>query len=187
MLKHNEIKKGKIIVLNNDPCEVTEHSHVVKGRGRSVMQTKLRNLRTGTTLQKTFHGREEAEEAEIEKMSATFVYTHRGKYVFHEKDNPAKRLTLKEEQVGEKKDYLIEESLVSLIFFKEEIIGISLPVKMEFQIKEAPPGVRGNTAEGGTKTAVMETGKEIEVPLFVEAGEKIEVNTETGKYARRVD
>ncbi len=187
MLKHTEIKKGKMIELNHDPYEVLEHSHKVKARGRSVMQTKLRNMRTGTTLKRNFHPSEEIEEADIDKMNAVFIYSRRGEYIFHEEGDSSKRFKLSKDQLGEKGDYLTQGATITALLFQEKIIGISLPAKVTLKIKEAPPGIRGNTAEGGTKTATLETNKEIEVPLFVEEGETIEINTETGKYVRRVN
>ncbi len=186
MLKHTEIKKGKIIVLEDDPYEVIKHSHTVKGRGKSVVQTQLKNMRTGGVFKKTFHPSEEAEEAELEKMSVIFAYSHRGKYVFHKENDSSSRFNLNEEQIGEKKDYLKEGSLLSVIYFNEKIIGISLPIKMIFKVKETPPGVKGNTAEGGTKSATLETGKKINVPLFIGEGDVVEINTETGEYTKRV-
>lgn len=186
MLKHNEIRKGKIILFGEDPYEVIKHSHVVKGRGKSVVQTRMKNLRTGNILQKTFHPGESAKEAELEKLGAVFVYSHRGKYVFHKENDPSSRFELTEEQIGEKVDYLKEKTTITAILLNEKIIDISLPIKMNFRVKEAPPGVKGNRAEGGTKTVMTETGKKINAPLFVNEGDVIEVNTETGEYLRRI-
>ncbi len=187
MLKHNEIRKGKIILLGDDPYEVTKYSHVVKGRGKSIVQTQLKNLRTGNVLQKTFHPGETAEEADLEKENAVFVYTHHKKYVFHKEKDPSARFELAKEQLNEKADYLKEKTVITTIFLNERIIGISLPVKMSFSVKEAPPGVKGNRAEGGTKIVTLETGKKLDVPLFVNEKDVVEVNTETGEYVRRVN
>ncbi len=187
MLKHNEIKKGKIILLGEDPCEVTKYSHVVKGRGKSIVQTQLKNLRTSNVLQKTFHPGETAEEVELEKENAVFVYAHHEKYVFHKEGDPSSRFELTKEQLDEKADYLKEKTIITTILLNEKIIGISLPVKMSFKIKEAPPGVKGNRAEGGTKIVTLETGKKLDVPLFVKEKDVVEVNTETGEYVRRVN
>lgn len=187
MLKHNEIRKGKIILLGDDPYEVTKYSHVVKGRGKSVVQTQLKNLRTGNVLQKTFHPGETAEEAELEKENAIFVYAHREKYIFHKENDPGSRFELTKEQLDEKADYLKEKTTITIMLLNEKIIGISLPVKMSFKVKEAPPGVKGNRAEGGTKTVILETGKKLDVPLFVNESDVVEVNTETGEYVRRVN
>ncbi len=187
MLKHNELRKGKIIILGEDPYEVLQHSHVVKGRGKSIVQTQLRNLRTNSVLQKTFHPGDESEEAILEKEDVVFDYSNRGKYTFYRKDNPADRFELSEELLGDKKDYLKEKTIVTVKFFDEKIIGLSLPVKMNFVVTEAPPGVKGNRVDAGTKVVTLEAGKKINTPLFVKEGDIIEVNTETGEYVRRVN
>ncbi len=185
MLKHTEIKKGRLIVLNNDPYEVIDYSHKVKGRGSSVVQTRLKNMRTGRVLQKSFHPGDEVEEAEIEKLEARFVYANRGKCVFHKEGDPSKRFILSKEQIEDKLDYLVSNTLVTALLFEEKIIGISIPVKINLKVKEAPPGIKGNSAEGGTKTVTLETGKVINTPLFIKEGDVVEVNTETGEYVRR--
>ena len=186
MLKHNEVRKGKIIVLGDDPYEVIKYSHAVKGRGKSVVQTQLKKLRTRNVLQKTFHPGEMVEEADLEKENAVFIYTNRGKYVFHKEKDPSSRFELTTEQLEEKADYLKEKTIITTVSLNEKIIGISLPIKMIFKVKEAPPGVKGNRAESGTKIVVLETGKKLDVPLFVNENDVVEVNTETGGYVRRV-
>lgn len=186
MLKQTEIKKGKVIELDEDPYEVLEHSHKVKARGKSVMQTKLRNMRTGTVLKRNFHPSETVEEADMDEMNAVFIYSKQGKYVFHKEGDPSDRFELQEEQVGDKKEFLVQDVKVSILLFEEKMVGISLPPKIQLKVEEAPPGVKGNTAEGGTKRAVLESGKEVDVPLFVEMGDVVEINTQTGEYVRRI-
>jgi len=186
MLKHNEIKKGDVIILGEDPYEVVKHSHVTKGRGKSVVQARLKNMRTGNVLQKTFHPGENVEEAELEKMNAIFVYSHREKYVFHKENDSSSRFELTREQLKEKADYLKEKTPIKATLLNEKIIAISIPIKMSFKVKEAPPGVKGNRAEGGTKDIIIETGKKISAPLFINEGDMIEVNTETEEYVRRI-
>ncbi len=186
MLKHNEIKKGKVIILREDPYEITKHSHVVKGRGKSVVQAELKNIRTGAVLQKTFHPGEEVEEADLEKRSAVFVYSHKGEYVFHEENNPSSRFKLDEGVLGERVNYLKEKAPVTTLLFGEKIINVLLPIKISLQVEEAPPGVKGNRSEGGTKVVTLETGKKIDAPLFIKEKDTVEVNTDTGEYVRRV-
>ncbi len=187
MLSHNELRKGKVIVLGEDPYEVLQYSHVVKGRGKSVAQTQLRNLRTGGVLQKTFHPGDELEEAVLEKEDVVFAYSNRGKYIFHRENNPADRFELLEEMLGEKKDYLKEKTTVTVYFFDEKIIGVLIPVKINLKVTEAPPGIRGNRADAGTKIVELETGKKINVPLFIKEGDVVEVNTENSEYVRRIN
>ena len=127
----------------------------------------------------------EIEEAEVEKVKLKFIYSHRGKFVFQKIDTP-QRFELQEEVIGEKKDYLKEGLEVEGYFFEGKLISISLPPKVDLKVIEAPPGIKGDTKQGGTKTVVLETGKKINVPLFIEAGDIIRVNTEKGEYVERV-
>ncbi len=186
-LSHTEIRKGTIIVLKNDPYEVIDHSHSYKGRGSSVMQTRLRNLKDKTVMQKTFHAREEVEEADIERKNAVFIYAHKGTSVFSEEKDSKKRFEIPENMISEKIAYLKENTPVTVILFNGNIISISLPVKINLTVKESPPGIRGDRAQGGTKTVILETGLSIETPLFIKEGDIIEVNTDTGEYVRRIN
>ena len=186
MLQHTELKKGVRIVLDKNPYEILESSSMYKGRGSSVVQTKIRNLQNGNILQRTFHTGEEIEEAEIDKFQARFIYNNKGKFVFSHIDNPGERFELTEEQIGDTAQFLKEDSVVEGIVFKDDVINISLPIKVQLRVAEAPPGVKGDRAQGGTKTVKLETGASINVPLFVDEGEIVEVNTETGEYVRRV-
>ncbi len=150
------------------------------------MQTKLRNLKNGSVMQKTFHTREEVEEAEIERKNAVFIYSHRGVCVFAEEKDSKKRFEIPENIISEKTAYLKQNTPVTMMIFNEEIISVSLPIKMEFKVKESPPGIKGDRSQGGTKTVILETGASVDVPLFVKEGDSVEINTETGEYVRRV-
>ncbi len=185
MLKHNEIKRGSIINIKGDPYEVTKAAPMVKGRGKSVNQTQLKNLRNGSVLQKTFHPGESVEEAEVEKKDLVFGYRKKDEFIFHEKDKPQSRMQIEGSILGGKQYYLKEKELVTAVVFEEDVIGINLPVKMLLKVKEAPPGVKGDRAEGGTKLVTLETGKKINVPLFIKEGDVVEINTESEEYIRR--
>ena len=125
-------------------------------------------------------------EAEIEKIKAKFIYHNRAKFFFCYEKNASKRFDLNEEAVGESAVFLKPNEIVEGLQFKGKIINVSLPIKVQLKVVEAPPGVKGNRAQGGTKTATLETGIRVEVPLFVEVGDTIEINTETGEYTRRM-
>ncbi len=187
MIEYSELEKGIRIIINNQPHEITEASPVFKGRGHSVIQAKLKNLITGDALSKTFHPSDKFEEAKIEKIKAKFVYSHRGKYVFSEKNNPSKRFELTEEQIGNNHKFLKSGQTVDAIIFENEVVNISLPIKDTFKVTMAPPGIKGNRSQSGTKTATIETGVKVDVPLFIETGDVIEINTETEEYTRRVE
>ena len=186
MLSHVDLKKGIYFVYEKVPCVVLENSLMFKGRGSSVMQVKLRNLKNGNVLNRTFHTGEEFEEAELEKVQVKFIYENKGKYVFSEASNSSKRFELLAEQIGSQVEFLISNTVVEGLQFEGQILTIALPIKMNFKVKEAPPGIKGDRAVGGTKAATLETGAVVQVPLFVETDDVIEVNTETGEYVRRV-
>lgn len=187
MLSHTELKKGIRFILNGQPYEVLESSLVFKGRGSSVVQTKIKNLITGNIISKTFHTGEEFEEAEILKYKAKFIYTHRDKYYFSKENNPSYRFNLSKEQIGPVSRFLKANQAVEALEFKNKIINISLPIKIQLKVKEAAPGFKGNRAQAGTKRVTLETGTEINTPLFIKEGDIIEINTETGEYVRRIE
>ncbi len=187
MLSHNELKKGTLFILNNQPCEVLEHSLVFKGRGSSVMQVKVKNLIAGNTLTKTFHPNEEFEEAEIEKVDLQFIYSRNAKYIFCNPDNQSERTELLEEQIGPSSKFLKQNQMITGLTFDNKIINITLPIKVKLKVIEAPPGIKGNRAESGTKKVTLETGAIISAPLFIKQDDIIEINTEIGQYTRRIE
>lgn len=186
MLSHTDLKKGVRFILNLEPYEVLDSSFVFKGRGNSVVQAKIKNLIIGNVLAKTFHSSNTFEEAEIKRIRVKFLYHHRGKFFFCEEKNPAKRFELIQEQIGQQAEFLKQNQIVEGVIFQEKIINISLPTKIALKVIEAPPGVKGNRAEAGTKIVVLETDAKINAPLFIKEDDIIEVNTETGKYLRRL-
>jgi len=186
MLNYTDLKKGVQFILEGQPYEVLESGQMKKAQRRPVMQTKIRNLITGNVFERNFQQGETFKEAELNKFKAKFLYAHRGRYFFCEEGNPSKRFDLSEEQIGQSVKFLKQNQVVEAVTFEGKIINISLPIKVQMKIKEAPPGIKGDRAQGGTKTAVLETGARIQVPLFVEAGDVIEINTEKGEYVRRI-
>ncbi len=186
-LPYPKLKKGVKIILDNEPYEIIEASHLFKGRGHSVLQGKLRNLTTGNLISKTFHPSDIFEEAELSKMEVKFLYHHRDKFFFSEAKNPTKRVDLTLEQIGEQGKFLKLNQAVEGIIFENKVINVSLPIKINLKVIEAPPGVKGGRAEPGTKNVTLETGAKINVPLFIEEGDIIEINTQTGEYVRRIE
>ncbi len=186
----NELKKGSFIVIDDAPYVVLSHSHSHIGRGGAVVQTKIRNLKTGTILERNFKSGDSFKEAEIKRMQARFIYERRGEYWFHEKGVPANRFFISREALENKALFLKSEMEVTALKQveddKDEIINIELPIKADYKVVEAPPGIRGNTTDGGRKTATVEGGLKVNVPLFIEEGDTIRINTETGEYAERV-
>jgi len=186
MLSYNEIKPRKYIVWNNEPHEVLD-SHVFRKQQRKpVNQTKLKNLISGKVVENSFHQSESAEEAEIDKRNIKFLYSNKGENFFCEENDPSQRFSLPLEQIADKIKYIKPNDVVEFLSYEDKPIGLSLPVKVELKVAEAPPSIKGNTAQGGNKQVVLETGATVTTPMFIEAGDVIIVNTETGEYTSRV-
>jgi len=198
MLTYNDLKKGVMFVLEGEPYEVLEYEFLRMQQRKPVAKTKIKSLITGKVHERNFHYSDNFEEAEIEKEPVKFLYSHRGEFWFSEPADPAKRFTLKEDVIGAPAKFLKPNTEVTAVKFSDpafvkdyggqgKIINIEVPIKMDLKVKEAPPGLRGDTAQGGTKTAVLESGATISVPLFVNSGDVVRVNTETGSYVERVE
>ncbi|QQG45393.1 MAG: elongation factor P [Candidatus Sungiibacteriota bacterium] len=186
MLSYTDLKKGVLFTLEGEPYKVIDSSFSRMQQRKPVVQVKLRNLRSGKTVERTFQPSDTFEEAEVQKRPMTFLYAHRGDYVFSDDADPKNRLTLKEAALENKTNWLKPNTRLTALFFKDELTSIELPIKMDFRVIEAPPGVQGDRAQSGTKTVTIETGIVIQVPLFVNAGDTVRVNTETGEYVERV-
>lgn len=186
MLEYSEIKEKKFIVFEDEPYEVLS-SHVFRKQQRKpVNATKLRSLLTGRIVEHSFHVSDKVHEAEIEKKEVKYLYTNRGEYWFSEANDPSKRFELPEEMIGPAAKFLKPNILVDALLFNEKIIGLKFPIKMDLKVVEAHDATKGNTAQGATKSVKLETGAEIQVPMFIKEGDMIRVNTETGDYADRI-
>ncbi len=186
MISYNEIQKGLIIVMDNQPYEILETSRMFKGRGHSVLQTKLKNLISGNAVSRTLHPSDEFEEAEIEKTEAKFIYSHRDKFIFSDIKNPSQRFEIDKEQISQQAKFLKTNQIVEIFKYKEKIIKISLPVKIQLKVIEAPPSLKGERADAGSKAVILETQAKINTPPFIREGDIIEINTELGEYVRRI-
>jgi len=187
MISYSELAKGVQIILDGEPYEIIEARPLKMAQRRVVLQTKLRNLITGNLISRNFQQGETFKAAEISKFEAKFLYFHRGRFFFCQKDNPSKRFDLAQEQIGQSSKFLKPGQIVQGMIFEGKVINVSLPIKVQLKVVEAPPGVKGERAQPGTKLVTLETGAKISVPLFIEQGETIEVNTETDEYVRRVE
>jgi len=186
MLSINDLKSGSLIIVEGAPYQVLEVSHLHMGRGGSSVQTKIRNLKTGQTYSRNFKPADAFEEADIEKKPVLFLYSHRGDFTFTDQKNPKNRFTLKEDVVGENKKWLKPSTELTAVFMEETLLNFILPIKMDFKVTEAPPGIQGDRSSAGTKSATIETGVVIQVPLFINMGDVIRINTETGEYVERI-
>ncbi|MEN9341860.1 MAG: hypothetical protein RIQ54_116 [Candidatus Parcubacteria bacterium] len=186
MLSYTDLKKGEIIVYEHDPYEILEMSFLRMQQRKAVAQTKLRNLITGKVLDRNFQGSDYFEEADVQKKDAMFIYSHRDEFWFHEIGDPKQRFSLSRDLLGDQAQFFKANTKVLTVRFNDKVIKVELPVKMDFVVEEAPPAIKGNTAQGGDKLVTLEGGAKLTVPLFVNTGDVIRVNTHTGEYVERV-
>ena len=184
MINVNDIKNGMTIMIEGQIYQVVEFLHVKPGKGSAFMKTKLRNLRTGGIVEKTFNTNVKFEKANINKQNVQYLYNTGDTYFFMNMDN-FEQLELSADQIGDSKNYLIENMNVYVILYEGELLGIDLPDKVEFTVVETEPAVRGNTTNNALKDATVETGLVVKVPMFIDQGEKILVTTADGKYSSR--
>ena len=190
-LQYNEIREKKIIIYDDEPCEVVE-SHVARTQQRKPQnQVKLKSLISGKTIAATFHVSESADEADIEKRDVTFLYENRGEYWFCDPNNKSNRFKLDENLMGNSSRFLKPNGNVTALVWtdeddEEKIIKVILPIKINFKVKEAPPAVRGDTSKGGNKIITLENGTTLNAPMFINEGDTVSINTETGEYVERI-
>ena len=184
MIGVNDIKNGMTLIIEGNIYQVIEFLHVKPGKGSAFMKTKLRNLRTGGIVEKTFNTNVKFEKANINKMNSQYLYSMGDVYYFMNMET-YEQLELSKDQIGDSANYLIENMSVYIILFEGELLGIDLPDKVEFTVVETEPAVRGNTTNNAMKDAKVDTGMIVKVPLFIEQGEKILVTTSDGKYSSR--
>ena len=186
MLNFNQIKTGKVIKLNADPYIIIKTDHHKMGRGGAVLKIKCRNLINGNVLERTYQGTEKAEEAETETKKANFMYKDKDEAYFM--DNTSyEQFNLPIEEIGEASLFLKDGTDVDVLYFESKPVSISLPVKMDLKVVSAPPGVKGNSAGNVSKQVELETGAKINVPMFINEGDMIRINTETGEYVERAN
>jgi elongation factor P len=187
MLSYTELKPGACIVIDKQPYIVLESEFLRMQQRQPVMKAKLRNLITGKTLDRAFQPSDEIEEAGLTKMKSRFIYKSRGDFWFDEIGNPKNRFSLKAEEIGETAKFLKPNLEIIALIFSGKVINVELPIKVDYKVIEAPPAIKGDTAQGGTKIVVIETGVKINTPLFINEGDIIRVNTQLGEYVERIE
>lgn len=186
ILSYNEIVQKTVIEYEGQPYKVLS-SHVFRMQQRKpVNQTKLQHLVSGKVIEISFHQNESVPEADIETMPATYLYTNKGESWFCEQGNPKNRFSFPEETVGEKVKWLVQNSPVECVVFKEKPVTLEIPIKMDLKVTDAPPAVKGDTATGGNKLVTLESGATVLTPLFINPGDVLRINTEEGVYVERV-
>lgn len=186
ILAYNEILSKSIINYNGEPYEVLS-AHIFRMQQRKpVNQTKLRHLVSGKVVEISFHQNETASEADISMMPARYLYTNKGESWFAETGNPKNRFSFPDEIVHDRVQWLAQNALVDVLTYEDKPMAIKIPVKVDLEVIDAPPAVKGNTVSGGTKIAVLSTGTRVDVPLFINSGDIIRINTDSGEYTERV-
>jgi elongation factor P len=185
MISSNDFKTGLTIMIDNNLWQIVEFLHVKPGKGAAFVRSKLRNVETGQVLEKTFRAGEKVETAHLERREMQFLYTDGNEYTFMD-TGTFEQTGISKEQIGDQVKYLKEQMNVQVLFHGSKVIGVDLPAHVELKVVDTPPSERGNTAQGGTKPATLETGAVVNVPFFVEVGTTIRVDTRDNKYLDRV-
>jgi len=183
----NELKPKTFFIYEGQPYVVLETHHLKMQQRRPTVQVRMRNLMNGKLLERNFAQSDVFEEADIERKKVKFLYNHKDQYWFSDEKETSKRFLLTEELIGEATKFLKANTVLDAIEYNGEIINIELPIKMELKVVEAPPSIKGNTAQGGLKQVKLETGANMNVPLFINQDDIIRINTETGEYVERVE
>lgn len=184
MISVNDFKTGLTVEVDNGIWRVIDFQHVKPGKGAAFVRSKLRNLRTGAIQEKTFRAGEKVGRAQIDNSKMQYLYNDGDDYVFMD-NNTYEQITVNKSQLEHEIQFLKENMPVSIMMYEGETLGVDLPKSVELQVVETEPGLKGDTVSGGTKSATMETGLKIQVPLFIENGEILVVNTDDGSYVSR--
>jgi len=184
MISTSEFKTGLTIVYDGNLCQILEYLHVKQARGGGSVRTKMRNLRSGAIIENSFNSNAKFEKAHIERATMQYLYAQGDSYVFMNNDT-YEQLEIPVANLAHEKNFLLEGMEVKIMMYESEVLGVELPEKVTLEVIEADPAVKGNTASNVTKNIVLETGYGLQAPMFIEAGEKVVVNTSTGEYSSR--
>ena len=183
----NQLKPKVFLIYESQPYIVLETHHLKMQQRRPTVQVKMRNLINAKILERNFAQSDIFEEADIQRQNVKFLYTHRGQFWFVDAKDQSKRFELSQDILGDSTKFLKANTIMEAIKFEDKIITVNLPVKIDFKVIEAPPAIRGDTAQGGVKQVKIETGATLNAPLFIEEGDIIRINTEPGEYTERVE
>jgi len=185
MIDTSEFRKGLKLEIEGEPFVIVDFQHVKPGKGSAFVRTRIKSLTSGNVLDKTFKSGDRFSSPDLEEKTMQYLYHEGNQYLFMDQST-YEQTSIDGEHLGEAKQYLKDELVVRVLFHNGVTIGVELPTFVEMKVVEAKPSVRGDTATGGTKQAVMESGVTVQVPLFVEEGEIIKVDTRDGSYVERV-
>lgn len=185
MILAGELRKGSKLLYRNEPYIVIDYQHVKPGKGGAFMRTKMKNLITGLMHEETFRSEEKLVTPDLQYRDMLYIYEQDGHYEFLDQES-FEQIALDKKQVAEVIDYLKEQTTYTMLFFNDKPVAVTAPLHMELKVIDTPPGEKGNTAQGGSKTATLESGLVLQVPLFVNIDDYIKVDTREGKYIERV-
>lgn len=185
MISTGELKKGATIELDGKLYAVMDYNHIKTGRGSAQVRIKFRDVRSGAIIEQTFQAGTKFNRARVERREMQYLYSDDQFYYFMNTET-FEQIPVASEKVGDANKYLKENDLCEVVLYGEEVIGIELPISVELTVAQTDPGFKGDTATGGTKPATMETGLVVQVPLFIEEGTRVRVNTDSGSYIERV-
>ncbi|MGD8627291.1 MAG: elongation factor P [Anaerolineae bacterium] len=184
MIDVNELRKGVTFTMDNELYKVIDYSHHKPGRGKATIRTKLRNLRTGTTLDKNFISGDRVQDIRLDHRTVQYMYRDERFYYFMDVET-FEQFPLQEAVLEEATPYLVDNMEIELVSYEGEPLDVELPITVDLEVVTAPPGYAGDTAQGATKEVTLETGLKITVPLFVEQGDVLRVDTRDGRYVTR--
>ncbi|MDA3131126.1 elongation factor P [Aliibacillus thermotolerans] len=186
MISVNDFKTGLTIEVDNDIWQVMEFQHVKPGKGAAFVRSKLRSLRTGSIQEKTFRAGEKVNTAHIERKKMQYLYANGDQHAFMDSET-FEQIELSSKQIEHQLNFLKENMEVHVISYESETLGVELPNTVELEVVETEPGIKGDTASGGSKPAVLETGYKVQVPFFVNQGDKLVIDTRSGEYVSRAN
>ncbi len=184
MISTNDFRTGLTIDLDGEVYQVIDFQHVKPGKGAAFVRSKLKNLRTGAVIEKTFNAGEKIPRAHVERREVQYLYNDGTSYNFMDMET-FDQFSLTREQLGEAINFLKENMTINLLMFQGKSIGVDLPNFVELKVIDTPPGIKGDTASGGSKPATLETGYVVQVPFFIEVGDVLQIDTRTGQYIKR--
>ncbi len=180
----NDFNIGTIFLRDKNYFEILFREHSKTGRGGAVLRTKIKNLKTGAISEETFKAGDKFEEANVMSKKMQFLYKDGDVFYFMDNDT-FEQISLNNDQIGDQNKYLVDGMETEVIFIDESPLGIKIPIKMDFEVVDAPPAVKGNTVDGGSKKVVLSNGVEVSTPMFIKQGDVIKINTQTGEYVER--
>lgn len=184
MISSNDFRTGVTVEIDGNVWQVVDFQHVKPGKGAAFVRAKMKNVQTGSVVERTFNAGEKVPKAHIDRRDMQYLYESDGAYNFMDNET-YEQITMTDEQLGDARKFLKENMNIGVMFFQGLVIGVDVPNSVELVVVETDPGIRGDTATGGTKPAKLETGYVVKVPLFINEGDVLRIDTRTGDYIER--